>query len=217
MAVLDRHKPVRQTSGGVCLKSLEGTYTMKSIFRTAAAGIAVATFTLASAASAATSDSAEVSAEILTALSVLVDPGADTLNFGTIADGGITTNQTLTVDPTGTLGSCATGLVCGGTTAAPAFDIEGLAGALVQVSFTSTTETLSYDAVANGGPAPGGFASTMSVGSFVTDAAFNLVTNQVQLDASGDASFSVGGTLTVVPDLAPGIYTGTLTVGVAYN
>ena len=47
---------------------------MKSILRTAAAGVAIASFGIASAASAATTDSATVTAEIVTALSVDVDP-----------------------------------------------------------------------------------------------------------------------------------------------
>lgn len=190
---------------------------MKSILRTAAAGIAVASFTIASAASAATSDSAEVTAEILTALSVQVDAAADTLNFGTIADGGIIANQNITVAPTGIRGACPTDLICGGSTAAPLFNVEGLGGSLVLVAFDNATETLSYDAVASGAPAPAGFATTMGVGTFITDVAFNAVTNQLQLDGVGDGSFSVGGTLTVQPNMAPGIYTGTLTVSVVYN
>ena len=52
----------------------------------------------------------------------------------------------------------------------------------------------------------------MTAGSFVTDAASNQVTL-----AGGTADFSVGGTLTVHPNMAPGVYTGTLTVSVAYN
>ena len=41
--------------------------------------------------------------------------------------------------------------------------------------------------------------------------------NAVLLDSGGLANFSVGGTLTVHPNMAPGVYTGTLTVSVAYN
>lgn len=190
---------------------------MKSILRTAATGAAVASFAFASAASAATTDTADVTAEILTALSVTVDPLADTLNFGTIADGGIAGNQTISVDTAGVRGACPALLVCGGTTAAPNFDVVGLGNLYVLVSFANASETLSYDAVASGGPAPVGTTTSMNVGSFVTDVAANAVTNQLQLDASGNGSFNVGGTLTVQPDMAPGIYNGTLTVNVAYN
>ena len=156
---------------------------------------------------------ADVTAEILTALSVDVDATADTLDFGTIADGGITADQTIAVDTAGARGTCPTNLICGGTTAAPLFHVSGLSGKSVQISFVNSTETLSYDTVSNGGPAPSGFASAMSVGSFNTDATGNAVL----LDASGLADFSVGGTLTVHPNMAPGIYTGTVSVSVAYN
>ena len=50
-------------------------------------------------------------------------------------------------------------------------------------------------------------------GTFPTD----LLGNQVALDAGGDATFAVGGTLTVDPGQVPGIYTGSVTVEVAYN
>jgi spore coat protein U-like protein len=186
---------------------------MSKLLRYAAAGVAMASLGIASNAQAATTDSANVTAEILTALSVTVDATADTLDFGTIADGGITANQTITVDTTGTRGTCPTGLICGGTTAAPLFHVAGLAGKAVDLSFVNTTESLNYDTTINGGPAPAGFNSVMSVGTFVTDAA----SNQVTLDSSGAANFSVGGTLTVQPNMAPGVYTGTLTVSVAYN
>jgi hypothetical protein len=186
---------------------------MSKLLRYAAVGAAVASFGIASGAQAATTDSANVTAEILTALSVDVDATADTLDFGTIADGGISADQTIAVDTTGTRGVCPANLICGGTTAAPLFHVSGLSGKSVQISFANTTETLSYDTTINGGPAPVGFTSAMSVGSFVTDAS----SNAVLLDASGLADFNVGGTLTVHPNMAPGVYTGTLTVSVAYN
>jgi hypothetical protein len=183
---------------------------MKSVLRYTAAGVALATFGFASAASAATTDSADVQAEILTALSVTVDPADDTLDFGTIADGGITANANLTVTAaTGNLVACPANLICGGTTDAPTFNIEGLATLLVDVSFTNATETLSH-------PAPALFptmVTTLTAGTFTTD----LVGNQATLDAAGDAAFHVGGTLTVAPNQAPGVYTGSVTVEVEYN
>ena len=85
---------------------------MKSILRTAAAGVAVASLGIASAASAAT-DSAQVEAEILTALSVTVDTNADTLNFGGISESG--TGGTVTVSPANAQ-TCSAGLSCDGAT-----------------------------------------------------------------------------------------------------
>ncbi|WP_305097574.1 DUF4402 domain-containing protein [Croceibacterium aestuarii] len=190
---------------------------MSKILRYAAAGVAMASLGVASAASAATTDSADVTATILSALSVDVDPTADTLNFGTIADGGITANQTISVGTDGSRGTCPTGLICGGTTAAPLFNVTGLGGLAVDVAFVNTSETLSYDTVANGGTAPAGFASTMTVNNFQTNAVNGANSNQLLLSAGGAGSFSVGGDLIVQPNMAPGVYSGTLTVSVAYN
>jgi len=179
---------------------------MKAILRTAAAGLAIASFGVASAASAATSDDAQVTATILTALSVDVDPLDNTLNFGTIADGGITGDQTITVSTAGArVGACPTGLICGGTVNAPTFNITGLAGTNVQVSFENASETLSITGYT------GTLDSTMAVNAFTT----SLTGNQVLL-FDGSESFTVGGTLTVSPGQAPGVYTGTTTVQVAY-
>ena len=185
---------------------------MSKFLRYAAVGAAVASFGIASGAQAATTESANATATILTALSVDVDATADTLDFGTLADGGITADATLAVAANGTAGTCPTKIICGGTTAAPLFHVTGLDTKVVQISLVNSTETLSYDTAINGGPAPVGFTSAMTVGSFVTDAASNQVTL-----AGGTADFSVGGTLTVHPNMAPGVYTGTLTVSVAYN
>ena len=190
---------------------------MSKIFRHAATGVAMAALAAASAASAATTDSADVSATILTSLSVDVDPTADTLAFGTIADGGITANQTISIATDGSRGTCPTNLICGGTTAAPLFNVTGLGGLAVDVSFVNTSETLSYDTVTNGGAAPAGFNSTMTVNNFQTDAVNGGFTNQVLLNAGGNGSFSVGGDLIVQPNMAPGVYAGTLSVSVAYN
>lgn len=186
---------------------------MSKILRYAAAGVAMASLGIASGAQAATQDSADVTAEILTTLSVDIDATQDTLNFAQIADGGITTNQTITVGSDGVRGVCPANLLCQGTTAAPLFHVTGVGSQTVQVSFVNASETLSYDTTANGGTAPVGFASTMSVGSFVT----SEPSDQVILDGTGAGDFTVGGTLTVQPNLAPGIYSGTLTVAVAYN
>jgi hypothetical protein len=185
---------------------------MSKLLRYAAVGAAMASFGIASGAQAATTDSANVTATILTALSVDVDATADTLDFGTIADGGIAADQSISVSAAGVRGACPAQLICGGSTAAPLFHVTGLDTKVVQISFVNSTETLSYDTTINGGPAPSGFASAMTAGTFVTDAASNQVTL-----SGGAADFSVGGTLTVHPNMAPGVYTGTLTVSVAYN
>lgn len=182
---------------------------MNKLIRFAAAGAAMASLGVATAAQAATQDSADVTAEILTALSVTVDATADTLNFGTIADGGISAPADIIVLSDGTRGNaCPANLVCGGTVAAPNFDIEGLAGRSVQVSFVNATETLNFV-----GTVPVGTVGTLTAKDFTT----SLTGNQVNLDTSGAATFNVGGTLTVAPNQAEGVYNGTVTVAVVYN
>ena len=172
---------------------------MSKILRYAAAGMAMASLGVASTANAATSDTADVTAEILTALSVAVDPADNTLDFGQIAPGA--SAATIVVAPDGTMtGGCPTQVICAGSTNAPSFDIVGNPNALVYVTFTNASETLS-----NG-------TDSMTVDTFTTDGG-----GQLTLDGSGDGSFTVGGSLAVAASQAAGVYTGTLEVNVAYN
>jgi hypothetical protein len=188
---------------------------MSKLLRYAAVGAALASFGVASAAQAATTDSANTTATILTALSVDVDVNQDTLDFGTFADAGINSDVNFTVAPDGTGGACPANLICQGTTAAPLFHITGLANYDVQVSLVNATESLNYDA--SNPAAPAGTTTAMSVGTFVVADTTGTATNQFNLGAGGTADFNVGGTLTVHPNMAAGLYTGTLTVSVAYN
>ena len=172
---------------------------MSKILRYAAAGMAMASLGVASTANAATSDTADVTAEILTALSVAVDPADHTLDFGQIAPGA--SAATIVVAPDGTMtGGCPTQVICAGSTNAPSFDVVGNPNALVYVTFTNASETLS-----NG-------TDSMTVDTFTTDGG-----GQLTLDGSGDGSFTVGGSLAVAASQAAGVYTGTLEVNVAYN
>ena len=172
---------------------------MSKILRYAAAGMAMASLGVASTANAATSDQADVTAEILTALSVAVDPADNTLDFGQIAPGA--SAATIVVAPDGTMtGGCPAAVICAGSTNAPSFDVVGNPNALVYVTFTNASETLS-----NG-------TDSMTVDTFTTDGG-----GQLTLDGSGDGSFTVGGSLAVAASQAAGVYTGTLEVNVAYN
>jgi len=177
---------------------------MKTILRTTAAGLAIASLGIASAASAAT-DTASVTAEILSTLTVTAVSGDDVLDFGDIApQASLSTTSTVVVAPDGT-GTCGADLVCSGTTNAPTFDVTGLAGSQVAVSFPSGTATLT-----RAGAVPSGMTGTMSVGSFTSSA------NTLNL-TSGTGQFTMGGTLTVAANQAPGVYTGSVTVEVLYN
>jgi hypothetical protein len=186
---------------------------MSKFLRYAAVGAAVASFGIASGAQAATTDSADVKAKILSTLTVDVDTTQNALDFGSIADAGITTPQAITVAPDGTRGACPALLTCSGTTQAPLFHVQGANSKAVNISFVNASETLTYQ-----GTPPVGFSNnTLTAGTFVTDAVNGVTNNQLLLSAAGVGDFHVGGTLTVPADTAPGNYSGTLTVSVAYN
>ena len=181
-------------------------YDMNSIIRKAALGAAIASLGVASSASAATTATANATAEILSTLAITVQATDNTLDFGVIADAGLTGPSTVAVSAGG-VRTCGAQLACSGTVDAPTFDITGLPGSLVGVTFVNASETLTYS-----GAVPSGMTNTMTVSTLNT----NLVGNQATL-AGGAASFSVGGTLTVNQLQAPGVYTGTVSVSVAYN
>src|SRR5687767_14854143 len=111
---------------------------MKSILRITAAGLAIASFGVSTAASAATA-TATAEAEILSALSVTLDATVNKLDFGSIAESG--TGGTVTVNPNGTY-TCTSGLVCDGAVGVANFDVDGENNAVVNVSFGAPTITL---------------------------------------------------------------------------
>ena len=173
---------------------------MKTILRTAAAGLAVASLGIASAASAAT-DTADAQAQILAALTVTVDSAnnLDVLDFGTIAESG--SGGTVTLAPGATLpGPCGAGLVCAGPWTTPNFDVQGQPGATVNITLTNNSINLS-------GP-----GADMPVALQLSDV--SLV-----LNGTGAGDFDVGGTLTVGANQAVGTYTNNtdLEVNVVYN
>ena len=177
---------------------------MNSVLRGLAAGVALAGIGFASSASAATTDTADVRATILTSLAVVVSPTDRVLDFGSFADGGIAGNVQRTVNPDGSATACPALMVCSGVTNAPTFTVTGLtSGQNVQITFQNATETLT---------GPGG--ATMQVGNFTTN--FGASANRI-VGFDGSEDFTVGGTLTVAPAQAAGAYSGTLRVNVVYN
>lgn len=159
---------------------------------------------MSSAAHAAAEATATAQAEILTAPSVTVDSVDDTLDFGTLADGGISTSTDVILGSNGTIGTCPTNIVCGGTTDSPTFNISGLASSVIDITFKNATETLSHT---------GASTDALTLKDFTTSAAGN----QVTLNSSGAGSFTIGGTLVMTSGLDAGVYDGTVTVQVAYN
>jgi hypothetical protein len=172
---------------------------MSKLLRYAAVGAVVASLGIASGAQAATQDSANVSATILSALSVAVDPADNTLDFATIAPGASAASVVVAPDGSRT---CPAALVCSGTTNAPTFNIVGAANATVYVRFNNASETLTDAA-----------SDTMTASAFKT----SLTADTATLSGTGTASFTVGGSLAVGASQPAGNYTGTLTVNVAYN
>lgn len=182
-----------------------------SMLRIAAAGVALATFGYTSAASAATTATANARAEILSTLAVTIDGTDDTLDFGQISPlPAMVANTTVVVTPANSR-TCGTNITCGGTTRVPLFHVTGLAGSQVTITVPTTTVQLT-----NSGTIPTGMSAVMDLTALTTDAASNQVT-LAGTGAGGTAPFKVGGTLTVKPTQAPGVYTGTFNVSVQYN
>ena len=181
---------------------------MKSVLRYTAAAVALATFGFASSAQADTFDDAQVQAQILSTLAIAVVPTDDTLDFGSIApNAGMTGTSTVIVPASNTATvTCGTSLTCSGTANAPRFTITGLNGSTVAV-------TIPGGATLNGPVAPPvGMLNTMAVSALTTD----LSANPVVL-TTGSTTFNLGGTLTVASNQAPGVYTGSVVLSVAYN
>ena len=168
---------------------------MKTILRTAVAGLAVASLGIASSASAATA-TANAEAEILDALTLTVQAGDDLLDFGLIADNGA--GGTVDVAPASNVPVCAGGLVCSGAGASPNFDLLGEPNLNVAISFTDPTPDLTSG------------ANTMNY-------ALSSSANSVVLSGVGVGTFDVGGTLTVGANQPAGVYTGTFEVVAVYN
>jgi Mat/Ecp fimbriae major subunit len=168
---------------------------MKTVLRTAVAGLALASFGISSAASAATA-TANAEADIIAALTVEVDDtnARDVLDFGTIAESG--SGGTVTLAPGGTVPNCGAGLVCTGPYNTPRFIITGVVGSPVAITLTDT----SIDLLGPGDPMP--VALTLSAASLTLD---------------GTDTFEVGGTLTVNAGQVVGHYEAPLEVNVVYN
>lgn len=167
---------------------------MKTVLRTVAASVALASLAVSAPAWAAT-ETATAEAEILAALDVTLDTTLNTLDFGSIAESGA--GGTVTLTPGAVTPVCSSGLVCSGTVETPNFDIDGENGATVNISHPATMS------LASG-------ANTMSV-------ALSSSAASVVLDGSGIGTFNMGGVLTVGSNQAVGTYTGTMTVTVVYN
>lgn len=169
---------------------------MRNSLRLAAVGAALAAASLATSASAAATATATATAEILSSLTLTADSALD---FGLIAPntgGTVTVNADNTVSQTGALISTGTRVPAG-------FTVTGTNGATVVLTLPSTAVDLTR---VSG-------TETMSLGGFNSNPA-----GAFQLSpTTGQATFNVGGTLTVGANQVAGVYSGTFDVSVEYQ
>ncbi len=174
---------------------------MRKSLRIATFGAVIAAASLATSAQAATTATATATAEVLTTLSMTAD---SSLKLGQIA---ANTGGTVTVNPDGTVASTGS-LISTGTRDPAQFTVTGSKGATVAVTLPTAASVLTLQGWTGTGAAP-----TMSLGTFKASP-----TGAFQLSSTtGQATFFVGGTLTVASAQAAGVYSGTFAVSVEYQ
>ncbi|MCU0946747.1 MAG: DUF4402 domain-containing protein [Porphyrobacter sp.] len=165
---------------------------MKKLIILAAAAAVVSTPAMAAPGNTSTAQGA-ATAEVVAPITLTHVNGA-ALNFGTFTTGDAGGTVVVTQAGAGNATGEVT-LLGGSVEAADAFTVAGDANRAFTIATTGGS-------VSNG-------TDTMN---FTTNAATSGT-----LNASGAASFSVGGTLTVVGGASAGAYTGSYNVTVAYN
>jgi hypothetical protein len=134
------------------------------------------------------------SARIIRPLS-LTATGA--LDFGTIVMNGVTANRTVTLGANTAI-TCATELVCAANGTVPTYNVRGTNNQVVNIIKNASTLTGSN----------GGTLTLTPVGQ----ASVTLTSS----GAPGD-NFAIGGSITIAPTTADGVYSGTVDVQVDYN
>ena len=179
---------------------------MTKTIRFGAAGIAMfAALGMGTAAHADTA-TADATAEILDAL-VLTNNTA--LDFGTMV---VTGAGTVTIAADGTVTCADPGVTCSGTTAVANFDVEGTANKAVTINLPTASVELQHP-----------LFTALSAGEHsITLDSFSSSENgttgpEVTLDGLGEATFDVGGTITIDGTEVPGVYDGTFDVSVEYS
>lgn len=166
----------------------------KIVLFAAASGLAIAAVPAAAAPGDTSTASGVATATVVSPITLTHTPGA-ALNFGTLTSG--TAGGTVVVTAAGA--GSSTGevtLVSGSTATADAFTVTGDAARSFSIATTAGSVSAGANSMA--------FTTAASAATGV-------------LGAGGSASFTVGGTLTVAGNQAPGAYTGTYSATVAYN
>lgn len=176
---------------------------MYKTIRIGAAGIAMfAAMGMSNVAHADTA-TADATAEVLDAL-VLTNNGA--LDFGTMVVSGAG-NVVLAAD--GTLDCTDPDIVCSGTTNVAGFDVAGTAAKDVTVNLPAASVPLRH---------PSYTPATAAQHEITLDTFTSTATGgQVTLDATGAATFDVGGTITLTGSEAAGVFSGQFDVSVEYS
>ncbi len=167
----------------------------KLVLRSAViAATAAATFGFAGSALAA-SATATASATIVQAITL---SNTVPLNFGSIAPSA--TGGNVVVNSADTRTTCSGGQFCSGAVTSANFVVAGAANFAYSITLPATAASLT------------GAGTAMAVNTFAHSAGASPA-----LDATGAATFKVGGTLAVGASQAAGLYTGSFSVSVDYQ
>ncbi len=179
---------------------------MTKTIRFAAAGAAMfAALGMGTAAHADTA-TADATAEVLDALVLNNDTALD---FGAMVVSGA---GTVTLAADGTLNCAATDIVCSGTTSVAGFSVEGTANKAVTINLPTTSVDLQHPSFTAGTAAE----HTIVLSAF-TSSENGTGGPEVTLDGTGNATFDVGGTITLDGTEAAGVFSGTFDVSVEYS
>ena len=118
------------------------------------------------------------------------------LDFGTLTYSSFTGSRTVTISPAGVLG-CAADIVCSGATTAAGFNVRGTNRMTVLITVSGGSLSNGIDSIPFTPNAPPSITLTSS-GMPGTD-------------------LYIGGSIDVNPDLAGGVYSGTMTVTADYQ
>ncbi len=180
---------------------------MTKTIRFGAAGIAMfAALGMSSVAQAQDSATADATAEILEAL-VLTNNSA--LDFGTMVVSG---GGAVTIAADGTLTCSATDIICSGTTSVAGFSVEGTANNAVTINLPTGSVELRHPAFT---PATA-LQHAIELNNF-TASENGTGGPEVTLDGAGEATFDVGGTITLDGSEEAGTFDGTFDVSVEYS
>ena len=171
---------------------------------------AIATFAaMGTAAQAQDTATADAQAEVLEAL-VLTNNAA--LDFGTMVVSGA---GTVTLDPANSLTCVDPDVVCSGTTSVAAFAVEGSVNRAVTINLPAGAVNLRHP---NYNVATSTGEHTIELNGF-TSSDNNATSGdpEVTLDGTGNATFTVGGTITIDGSEEAGLFEGTFDVSVEYS